>query len=100
MNETPECAQVRPLLAEVATGAATGYDLALVLGHVAGCPACRQELTELTRVADGLLLLTPEREPPTGFETAVVQRIAGLTGHDRPRRRTVGRGPRVRAGRT
>jgi hypothetical protein len=96
MNETRDCEQVRPLLAEVAAGAATGYDLALALGHVAGCPACREELIELTRVADDLLLLTPEREPPAGFETAVVQRIVGLTSHP-PRRRWR---PRIQPGRT
>jgi hypothetical protein len=87
MNETPDCQSVSPLLAELATGAATGHDRADVVRHVAGCPACRHEVAELARVADDLLLLIPEREPPPGFETAVAQRIANLTeAHPRGRR--------------
>src|SRR5258705_10219908 len=70
MDETPGCARVSPLRAELATGAATGYERARALGHVAGCPACRGELADLSRVADDLLLLAPRREPPAGFESA------------------------------
>ena len=75
MDETSDCARVRPLLAELATGAATGYERAQALAHVAGCPECRAELAELSRVADGLLLLAPLREPPAGFESAVLSRL-------------------------
>jgi len=75
MDETPECARVRPLLAELATGAATGHERALSLRHVAACSACRAELAELSRVADSLLLLAPLREPPAGFESAVLRRL-------------------------
>ncbi len=87
MNETPDCERFQPSLAEVATGAATGYDRAEVLRHAAGCATCRHELAELTRVADELLLLAPEHEPPAGFEAAVAQRIANLTQVDRRRGR-------------
>src|SRR5690242_12404352 len=82
MDETPDCARVGPLLAELATGAATGYERAEVLRHVAGCPACRGELADLSRVADDVLLLAPLREPPAGFESAVMRRLPGLV---RPR---------------
>jgi hypothetical protein len=75
MDETSDCARVSPLLAELATGAATGYDRADALRHVAGCPACRGELAELSRVADDVLLLAPPREPPAGFESAVMRRL-------------------------
>jgi hypothetical protein len=75
MDETPECAAVRPLLAEVATGVADGHERALVLAHIAGCQQCRTELAEYGRVADDLLLLLPQREPPAGFEAAVLRRI-------------------------
>jgi len=79
MNETPDCERARPLLAELATGTATGHERAWALGHVARCIACRQELMDLARVADDLLLLAPRREPPPGFESAVVARIADAT---------------------
>src|SRR5262249_47277306 len=79
MNETPDCERARPLLAELATGTATGHERAWALGHVARCITCRQELMDLARVADDLLLLAPRREPPPGFESAVVARIADAT---------------------
>lgn len=85
MDETPDCARVGPLLAELATGAATGYERAEALRHVAGCPACRGELAELSRVADDVLLLAPLREPPAGFESAVMRRLPGLARTRRPR---------------
>ena len=85
MDETPDCARVGPLLAELATGAATGYERAEVLRHVAGCPACRGELADLSRVADDVLLLAPLREPPAGFESAVMRRLPGLARTRRPR---------------
>jgi hypothetical protein len=83
MDETPDCARVSPLLAELATGAATGYERAEALRHVARCPACRGELAELSRVADDVLLLAPLREPPAGFESAVMRRLHPTTGRRR-----------------
>jgi hypothetical protein len=85
MDETPDCARVGPLLAELATGAATGYERAGVLRHVAGCLACRGELAELSRVADDVLLLAPLREPPAGFESAVMRRLQPVAGRGRGR---------------
>jgi hypothetical protein len=82
------------MLAELATGAATGHDRAQALRHVANCATCRHDLAELARVADDLLLLVPEREPPPGFETAVAQRILGLADQrvtQRRARRLAGR---------
>lgn len=91
MAERRGCMQVADLLPEVATGAAAGADRARVLRHLAGCADCRRELEELARTADDLLPLVPEREPPAGFEAAVLARLAppatvvGL----RPRRRAL-----------
>lgn len=76
MADRDSCAEVAERLAELATGAATGPDRARVLNHLAGCVRCRLELEDLTRAADELLLLVPEREPPAGFESAVLARIA------------------------
>ena len=92
MDETSDCPSVRPLLVELATGAATGHDRAAAVRHVAGCPGCRHDIAELARAADDLLLLVPEQEPPPGFEAAVAQRIANLAGP-----RTRGRRPARRA---
>jgi hypothetical protein len=65
-------------LAEFATGAASGADRARVMRHVAGCAECRETLTALSAVADEVLLIAPERQPPAGFESAVLDRIADL----------------------
>jgi hypothetical protein len=76
MTEQSDCGTVQPLLAEMATGAASGHDRANVLQHIAACGICRRELTELAQAADALLLLAPRVEPPAGFETGVLARLA------------------------
>jgi predicted anti-sigma-YlaC factor YlaD len=87
MTDRDRCAEVADLLPEVATGAATGPDRARVLRHLAGCARCRQELEELARTADELLPLVPEREPPVGFEEAVLARLAAPAAEVRPLRK-------------
>jgi hypothetical protein len=75
MTESQGCPEVRDLLPEFAMGSATGQERAEVLRHLTRCAQCRRELDELSRVADELLLMTPEREPPAGFEAAVLDRM-------------------------
>lgn len=84
MDDRTECAELADLLAEVATGAASGPDRARVLRHLNACDDCRHELDELTRVADEVLLITPEHESPAGFEGAVLDRISALTSPAEP----------------
>lgn len=101
MTEPYDCDTARVLLAELATSAATGHDRARALEHLANCPACREEMTQLARAADSLLLLAPRAEPSPGFEARV---IATLEAHPptatRPRRLAalgrVGRRPSTR----
>lgn len=85
MPEATACGVVRPLLAELATGAVTGQARAEVLAHVAACAPCRQELAALSRAVDELLLLAPATEPPAGFESAVMSRLGGLPARARRR---------------
>jgi hypothetical protein len=75
MTDFERCEQIRDLLPELATGVAAGDDRARVLTHLAGCPACRQELDEMTTVVDELVLLAPEREPSSGFENRVLAAV-------------------------
>lgn len=82
-----DCAEVRPVLAELAIGALGGDERAAALRHVASCAGCARELERLADVADGLLLLAPAAEPPAGFEAAA---LAAMTGAPRrPRRRVL-----------
>jgi hypothetical protein len=82
MTDRLHCAEARELAPEVALGIAPAEDRARMLWHVADCAACREVLSELSAIADDLLTLTPEHEPPAGFETQVLAQIG-----DRPPRR-------------
>jgi hypothetical protein len=73
MSADADCHEIRGLTAEVALGVADGEDRARVLDHVVDCSECRQELEDLTSLADDLVVLAPEHEPPLGFELRTVR---------------------------
>src|SRR4029453_12051539 len=75
MSADNRCRKIRELAAEVALGIADGEDRARVLKHAAECADCRRELERLSTVADELLVLAPEEEPPPGFELRVLDSI-------------------------
>jgi anti-sigma factor RsiW len=77
------CEETRQLVAELALGIADGADRAQALRHLAECADCRRELGELSELADELLMLAPEVEPPVGFES----RVLALVQPPRPPRR-------------
>lgn len=79
----PRCAEIRLLLPEFALGTLTGEERAGVLEHLGGCAECRRELQSLVEVGDELLVLAPMAEPPVGFESRVMERLAS----DAPSRR-------------
>ena len=70
-----DCAKLQEVSAELAVGDLSGSERAEALAHVARCPQCGQLVGELTRVAEGLLLLAPELEPPPGFESRVLAEL-------------------------
>jgi hypothetical protein len=72
--------------AELALGLLSGPERAEALAHLEGCGPCRIAVEELADVADRLLLLAPEAEPPAGFETGVLARAGAPTAARRPRR--------------
>jgi len=80
------CSRVRQSLPELALGIAGGDERARALDHVAGCTECSRELDELSAIADALVALTPEREPPAGFEARVLMRLSPPRSPARPRR--------------
>jgi hypothetical protein len=81
------CDRTRELAAELALGILDGEQRAQALRHVAECPECRRAVEELTAVADELLMLAPEREPPAGFESRVLARLQPPPAAARPTRR-------------
>ena len=62
-------------LAELALGVLTGRARAQALSHVESCPRCAEELEQLSRVADTVVQVAPEVEPPVGFEVRLFERM-------------------------
>jgi len=69
------CDDVRLLAPDAALDVLDAEVRAEVLAHVATCARCRRELTELSAVADALLLAAPPAEPPPDFEGRVLERL-------------------------
>lgn len=78
MSELNEmgCEEFAAVAAELALGVLTGRERAEALAHLDGCDACRAEVRQLTLTAEELLGLLPAAEPPPGFESRVMARIA------------------------
>ena len=74
LNEM-SCAGFGDVAAELALGVLTGRERAEALAHLDHCEACREHVRQLTMTGEGLLGLLPSREPPTGFETRVMERL-------------------------
>ncbi len=73
------CAQVEELAAELALGGVSGAERAAAVAHLARCERCRNLVDQLARAADNLLVLAPSVEPPPGFESGVLARIAAAS---------------------
>lgn len=86
-----DCARIREALPELALGIADGEQRARALEHIAGCPDCRRQLEELSSLADEMIALAPQREPPPGFENRVLDRLAIPQPRRRPARRRLRR---------
>lgn len=80
-----QCEVFRDELAELALGTLSGRSRSEILDHVATCPRCAAELERLSIVADQLLQLAPEMEPPLGFELRLAERLQGAATARRPR---------------
>jgi anti-sigma-K factor RskA len=84
------CEECSADLAELALGVLTGRDRARALAHVETCPHCAEQLEQLSRAADTVLLAAPVEEPPMGFEVRLFDRM-GVRAVTPGRRRGVGR---------
>ncbi len=72
------CEAIEAELPELALGTLSGRRRVAVLEHVASCARCEGEVEQLSLVADSLLRLAPEVEPPVGFEVRIFDRL-GVT---------------------
>jgi hypothetical protein len=69
------CESIQDDLAELSLGSLSGRRRSEVLDHVESCSHCTPALEHLASVADALLLLAPEVEPPLGFEQSLAERL-------------------------
>ncbi len=76
MSAPLTCTDARELLPDLALGMLGGDQRAEVIDHLGGCAACEAETSELAAAVDDILKLTPEMDPPAGFEAAVLALLA------------------------
>jgi hypothetical protein len=69
------CDEYSDNLAELALGILTGRERAATLAHVDSCTRCAEELEQLSHVADAVVTIAPETEPPVGFEVRLFSRM-------------------------
>jgi hypothetical protein len=70
-----QCEKYSGELAELALGVLTGRERARALSHVESCQRCAEELEQLSRVADAVVQVAPEVEPPMGFEVRLFEKM-------------------------
>jgi hypothetical protein len=75
MSAEQPCEAFSDDLALLALGTLSGRERAIVLSHLEGCALCSEEVEQLSLVADSLLPLAPEVNPPAGFEVRVFERM-------------------------
>ncbi len=73
-EDSMKCEAMSDDLIEFALGTLSGRSRSLVLDHLETCAHCDAELESLAGVADAMLWLAPEAEPPLGFETRLIER--------------------------
>jgi len=71
-----DCARLHDVAPELALGILSGQERAAALAHLENCPACQAEVEKMAAVADGLVSLAPDIEPPVGFEHRVMDALA------------------------
>jgi len=86
-ERSKECDAISDDLIEFALGTLTGRSRSMVLDHLETCAHCNAESESLADVADTLLWLAPQAEPPLGFETRVIERFRGSDAERRVVRR-------------
>lgn len=68
------CADVHDVAGEMGLGVLIGVERASVLAHLQSCESCRALVDDMAELADSVLLLGPQTEPPAGFETRLLRR--------------------------
>jgi hypothetical protein len=83
----PSCAEISKAWPELALGVLTGRDRVAALAHLETCSHCSDQVEQLSRVADAVVQVAPEREPPVGFEVRLFERMGVSEAGSTPIRR-------------
>ncbi|HVB01560.1 MAG TPA: zf-HC2 domain-containing protein [Acidimicrobiales bacterium] len=75
IEDLKQCEAIEDELTEFALGILSARRRSEVLRHVGSCVRCSAELERLSIVADTVLDLAPEMEPPLGFELRLAERL-------------------------
>jgi predicted anti-sigma-YlaC factor YlaD len=75
------CDVVRECAADFALGAVTGRERADLLAHLDRCPSCQTLVGEYAGVADALLDLVPEADPPSALAPPVLATLRPAPRH-------------------
>lgn len=84
-EEQVGCSRFDELVDDLALGFVDEPERGRLLRHAAACPRCQSAMEGLGLVADRLLLLAPELEPPADFEARALARIGVPHPSRRPR---------------
>ena len=79
------CATFADAVDDLALGFASSPERDDLVAHASRCADCATLLHDLTAVADALLELAPEAEPPLGFEARVIGRLPRVAATSPPR---------------
>ncbi len=85
MSDHINCAAFDAAVVELAFELLDANERDALMRHAAGCDHCRAELESLSGVADQLVMLAPEGEPPVGFEQRAVEAMIGPVRQLKPR---------------
>jgi hypothetical protein len=91
MTTTIDCAAFDDEVTDLALGFTAEPARSALLAHAAGCARCASPLEELGRTVDALVELTPEAEPPAGFESRAIAAMRPPAAVTPFRRRAGGR---------
>src|SRR5262249_31889730 len=73
------CDQTSDVASELALDVLAGDERAAALAHLETCASCRHDVAQLTETAEELLLLAPEVEPSSHFESDVLARVDAMS---------------------
>ena len=86
VEDPRQCEAIQDELAELALGTLFGRSRSDVLDHVESCSRCAATLEQLSVVADQLVQLAPEIEPPLGFELRLADKLRSTAPVRQPSR--------------